>query len=179
MSTISYKGYQASVEYSDGKLFVKVLHIDDLLVAQCDSAAEVEGALSELIEEYLRDCAELGREPTKPFKGSFNVRTTPELHRKAAMRATEAGVSLNAWIGEAISEKLEKHSGSGSSEKVPALAGWVVRDLMRAARGAELSYSHAHSISLRGRLDWENEGGVRENFDVARLISERERPYDC
>ena len=77
MKTINYKGYQASVEYDDGTLFVKVLHIDDLLVAECDSASDAPKALADLVDAYLDDCAELGREPTKPFKGTFNVRVGP------------------------------------------------------------------------------------------------------
>lgn len=106
MKTISYKGYQASVEYDDGMLFVKVLHIDDLLVAECNSASEAPKALKELIDAYLDDCAELGREPTKPFKGTFNVRVGPELHKRAAMRAAEEGLSLNGWVQSAVEAKL-------------------------------------------------------------------------
>jgi predicted HicB family RNase H-like nuclease len=106
MKTISYIGYQASVEFDDGVLFVKVLHIDDLLVAECDSASDAPAALKELVDAYLADCAELGREPTKPFKGTFNVRVTPELHRRAAINAAEEGVSLNSWVQSAVEQKL-------------------------------------------------------------------------
>ena len=59
MKTITYKGYQATVEYEDGSLFVKVLHIDDLLVGECLSAAEAPKVLEELVEGYLEDCAEI------------------------------------------------------------------------------------------------------------------------
>ena len=106
MKTISYKGYQASVEYDDGTLFVKVLHIDDLLVAECDSASDAPKALADIVDAYLEDCVELGREPTKPFKGTFNVRVGPELHKRAAMSAAEEGVSLNNWVQSALEEKL-------------------------------------------------------------------------
>jgi predicted HicB family RNase H-like nuclease len=107
MKTVKYKDYQATVEFDDGKLFVKVLHIDDLLIGECDSAAEAENTLIELVEEYLLDCKELGKEPCKPFKGTLNVRLTPELHRQAAMSAADAGQTLNAWIMSAVSEKVE------------------------------------------------------------------------
>ncbi|EHK58170.1 type II toxin-antitoxin system HicB family antitoxin [Allomesorhizobium alhagi] len=107
MSTVKYKGYQASVEYEDGTLFIKVLHVDDLLIAQCESAADVDKAFAELIEGYLADCAELGKSPTKPFKGSFNVRMTPELHKRSAMAAADAGLTLNSWIVAAATDKLE------------------------------------------------------------------------
>ncbi len=106
MKTLHYKGYQASVEFEDNALFVKVLHIDDLLVAQIDKASETEAAFEDLIEAYFKDCAEEGRAPGQPFKGSFNVRLTPELHRQVAMRAAEEGVSLNKWIVQTIEERL-------------------------------------------------------------------------
>ena len=106
MKTITYKGYQATVEYEDGSLFVKVLHIDDLLIGECLSAADAPRVLQELVDGYLEDCAELGREPTKPFKGTFNVRVGPELHKRAAIKAAEQGVSLNNWVQSALEEKL-------------------------------------------------------------------------
>ncbi len=107
MKTVKYKDYQASVEFDDGKLFVKVLHIDDLLIGECEGASQAEGVLAELIEDYLLDCAEIGKEPCKPFKGSLNVRIAPDLHRRAAMSAADEGLTLNAWISSAISEKVE------------------------------------------------------------------------
>ncbi len=62
--------------------------------------------LEELVEGYLEDCAALGREPTKPFKGTFNVRVGPELHKRASTKAAEQGVSLNNWVQTALEEKL-------------------------------------------------------------------------
>ncbi|MFC3164997.1 type II toxin-antitoxin system HicB family antitoxin [Ciceribacter thiooxidans] len=108
MKTITYKGYQASVEFDDGSLFVKVLHIDDVLVAECDRASEAEAVARDLIDAYLADCEEEGREPAKPYKGSFNVRVSPDLHKRAAMNAAAEGLSLNGWIGHAIEEKLAR-----------------------------------------------------------------------
>lgn len=67
MNTIRYKGYKASLEHGGSASHVKVLHIDDLLVAECDSASDAPKALAKLVDAYLEDCAELGREPTKPF----------------------------------------------------------------------------------------------------------------
>ena len=58
MKAITYKGFQASVNYEDGALFIKVLHIDDLLIAEVDSAASVQEEFEILIDEYLADCEE-------------------------------------------------------------------------------------------------------------------------
>ncbi len=107
MRTIKYKDYQASVEFDNGSLFVKVLHIDDLLIAECDKASDAEATLQGLVEDYLQDCADEGREPSKPFKGTFNVRVSPEQHKRAAMAAAETNQSLNSYVAMAIAEKLE------------------------------------------------------------------------
>jgi len=107
MKTVIHKGYQASVEFDNGALYVKVLHIDDILIAECEKASEVEAAAQNLIDEYLKDCAEEGREPAKPYRGSFNVRIPADMHKRLAMAAAEASMTQNAWVGKAIEEKLE------------------------------------------------------------------------
>lgn len=107
MKTLYYKGYQGAVEFEDGSLFVRVLHIDDVLVARFTDSREADKVFHELVDEYIEDCKELGRSTSKPFKGTFNVRVGTELHRRAAMMSAESGVSLNAWVSDAIAEKLD------------------------------------------------------------------------
>ncbi len=107
MKPITYKGYQASVEYQDGSLFIKILHIDDLLLAECDDARLVEKTTHALIDDYIQTCIAEGRDPERPFKGSLNVRMDPTLHRRAAMAAVAEEKSLNAWICQAIAEKID------------------------------------------------------------------------
>ena len=41
-------------------------------------------------------------EPEQPYKGTFNVRINPELHRNIAVYAIEHGKSLNAAVEKAI-----------------------------------------------------------------------------
>ena len=107
MSTISYKGFQASVHFEDGVLFIKVLHINDLLIATCTDSSAVMQTLQELVDEYLKDCAEAGKQPEKPFSGSFNIRVTKALHRRIAMAASQEETTLNQWISNALTETLE------------------------------------------------------------------------
>ena len=107
MSIMEFKGYQGEVSYEDGRLRVQVLHVSDFLSAECDSATEIESAFHELIDEHLSECEALGVAPNKSFKGSFNVRLPPAVHRQATMAATRVGQSLNAWIGGAVKAKLE------------------------------------------------------------------------
>ncbi len=107
MTTLRYKDYQGSVSYEDGTLVLQILHIDDFITTECDSAADAQMAFEALVDDYLATCADVGKEPNRPFKGSFNVRVSPELHRRAAMAAAEEGISLNAWVERAMAQRLE------------------------------------------------------------------------
>ena len=57
-------------------------------------------------------CSEKKVSPEKPFKGSFNVRLTPNIHKLAFLKAREKGVSLNKYIEivvkKSLSEKVNK-----------------------------------------------------------------------
>ena len=48
-----------------------------------------------VIDEYLDDCKKRKVEPEQPYKGTFNVRISPELHRNIAVYAIEHGKTLN------------------------------------------------------------------------------------
>jgi predicted HicB family RNase H-like nuclease len=102
MSALRYKDYQGSATYEDGHLLIQILHIDDFITTECDSASGAQAAFEELVDDYLETCAELGKTPSKPFRGSFNVRISPELHKAAAMAAANAGESLNALVSRAL-----------------------------------------------------------------------------
>ncbi len=39
---------------------------------------------------------------TRKFSGKFQLRTTPDMHRKLAIEASEAGVSINRWINHRL-----------------------------------------------------------------------------
>ncbi|UWU72613.1 toxin-antitoxin system HicB family antitoxin [Bradyrhizobium sp. NC92] len=106
MSTVRYRDYQGSVDFEDNKLLIRVLHIDDLITTEVESAADVEAAFAELVEDYLATCTEAGKEPARPFKGLFNVRVPPDLHRQAAFAAAREDVTLNSFVTSALEDKL-------------------------------------------------------------------------
>jgi predicted HicB family RNase H-like nuclease len=107
VSTLHYKGYQGSVEFEDGRLVLQILHITDFISGECNAAGDAQTAFKTLVDDYLAACEEAGKQPDKPFKGSFNVRVSPDLHRQAAMAAADVGVSLNAFVEKAITKALE------------------------------------------------------------------------
>ena len=108
MNMMEYKGYLGTVEYSpeDHCLYGKLAYIRDLVNFEADNVADLEQEFRQAVDDYLEDCAALDKTPDKPCKGSFNVRTTPELHKAAVIASGSS--SLNAFVSEAIKEKIER-----------------------------------------------------------------------
>lgn len=99
-----YKNYNGTVKYSkeDHYLFGKVVGIKSILSYERDSVKELEQDFQNVIGEYLAECKERNVEPEQPYKGTFNVRISPEFHRNIAVYAIGHGKRLNAVVEEAI-----------------------------------------------------------------------------
>ena len=110
MSTLRYKDFQGAVDFDGDRLVIRILHIDDFVTTEIDSASTAQPAFEELVDDYLATCEELGKLPGRPFKGSFNVRVTPELHRQVAMAAAEFGESMNTWVSKALEARIERQN---------------------------------------------------------------------
>ncbi len=109
---LSYKNYNGTVEYSkEGScLLGKVIGIKSLLSYEGNFVKESEKDFQNVIDKYLNDCKERNVKPEQPYKGTFNVRISPELHRNIAVYAIEHGKSLNAAVEEAIDMMAHNHS---------------------------------------------------------------------
>lgn len=55
------------------------------------------------VDKYLALCEEKGEEPEKAFKGSFNIRISPELHKRLLIEAVSRNMSLNSLVQEKLS----------------------------------------------------------------------------
>jgi predicted HicB family RNase H-like nuclease len=65
--------------------------------------------LRKIIRATVKDMMAAGEAPPQPlaerrFSGKFMVRVPPELHRRLAIEAQEAGVSLNRHISHRLAE---------------------------------------------------------------------------
>ncbi|RLA73159.1 MAG: toxin-antitoxin system HicB family antitoxin [Epsilonproteobacteria bacterium] len=107
-NTLEYNGYIGSIEYSpeDKVFYGKLEMIDDLITFEADSASELENNFHQAVNGYIDTCKLLGRTPQKTYKGVFNVRIDPELHRKLYTEALKAGISLNAFIQKTLASKV-------------------------------------------------------------------------
>jgi predicted HicB family RNase H-like nuclease len=109
-SMLDYKGYIGSVEYSeeDEVLHGRLEFIRDLVTYEATDAKGLKQAFHEAVDDYLALCAEQGRKPDVPLKGSFNVRPGRDLHRRAMIVARRKGLNLNAVVSEALRRYLDR-----------------------------------------------------------------------
>ena len=108
--TLQYKGYDGSVEYSaeDRILHGHLLGIRDAIVYEGADVDSLESNFRAAVDEYLAFCAEEGKVPDQPFKGSFNIRVGSELHNQAALYAEEHHQKLNAVVSQALEQLLSQ-----------------------------------------------------------------------
>jgi predicted HicB family RNase H-like nuclease len=82
--------------------FPSLSHLDETQVgALCGIGA--------LVAEVVTDMQANGETPPTPiadrhYSGRFQVRVTPELHRRLAIRAAEANVSLNRIVSDQLAK---------------------------------------------------------------------------
>ena len=108
MNMMEYKGYMGKVEFSaeDGLLYGKVVGIRALISYEGTTVDELISDFHEAVDEYLALCKSEGKEPEHPYKGSFNVRVSPELHRQSAIYAAQHNTTLNSVVETALKELL-------------------------------------------------------------------------
>lgn len=95
---MEYKGYVGSVEFSEEDVifYGKVMGIRSLISYEGENARELVEGFHEAVDEYLLICEQQGKVPEQAYKGSFNVRISPELHKKIVIYATEHDITLNS-----------------------------------------------------------------------------------
>lgn len=108
MKTLEYKGFIGSVDVSleDGVVFGKILYINGLVTYEAETVPELEKEFQAAVDDYLEFCGEEGVDAHKSFSGKFNVRISPEIHKKAALLAVKKGSNLNAFVAQAIENEI-------------------------------------------------------------------------
>ena len=103
-NTIQYKGYVGSVEFSegDGIFYGKVIGIHCLISYEGESAKELLDDFHSAVDDYLETCKAEGKVPEVAFKGSFNIRLSPELHKKLFIYTTAHQMSINKYIEDTL-----------------------------------------------------------------------------
>lgn len=107
-----YKGYHTKVEFcaETYTLRGKIEGIRDLVNFESSDASKIEEEFHAAVDDYLDFCKEVGKEPEKEYRGTFNVRISPELHKKLAVFAYKNGETLNAIVEKAITAYLNEEN---------------------------------------------------------------------
>ena len=105
---LNYKGFIGSVHFSadDAIFYGKIEGITDLVTFEGETVKELTEAFYFVVDEHIKDCESEEIAAEKSYKGSFNVRITPELHRQIAISARMRGISINKFVYEVLNESL-------------------------------------------------------------------------
>lgn len=105
---LEYKDYLGSVHFNaDDEIFYgKIECIDDLISFEGNTVNELKAAFIEAVEDYIELCKEAGKPAEKSHKGSFNIRISPAIHKKAKRQAIMQGISLNQFIQQAVEQAV-------------------------------------------------------------------------
>lgn len=107
-NVLEYKGYTGSVDFSaeDKVFFGKLTGIRDVVTFEGETVKELMKAFHDAVNDYLAMCKELGKDPDKEYKGSFNVRLKPRVHRLAAMKSAALKISLNQFVEKVVEKEV-------------------------------------------------------------------------
>jgi predicted HicB family RNase H-like nuclease len=111
--TMEYNGYFGSVHYNDDDrvFYGKLEFIRALVSYEGTDVVSLRTAFEEAVDDYLEFCKETGKQPEKPFKGSFNLRLGPELHKRLVSNAMNEGKTLNTFVKDLLQRAVsEKHA---------------------------------------------------------------------
>lgn len=108
---MEYKGYHTKIEFDVESMSLrgKIEGINDYIDFEAEDITTIEAEFHSAVDDYLEFCAEVGKDPEKEYKGTFNVRISPELHKKLALCAFKDGRSLNAEVEKAIATFVDSH----------------------------------------------------------------------
>ena len=117
-NTMEYKGYVGSVEFSeeDALFFGKVMGIRALVSYEGKNAQDLVEGFHGAVDDYLTLCETEGTEPEKAYKGGFNVRISPELHKAAVIAALHNQMSLNNFVEDAIANTISNYEGNSDED---------------------------------------------------------------
>lgn len=149
MNILKHKDYEgtAELDMTRGVCRGKVLFIDDLVTYESAFPAELQKEFEAAVDDYLETCAMLGKEPLRPFRGLFNVRVTPAIHRSATLRAVADGVSLNDVVVRALDTFLNVRADVNHNIRVTfeSTDGSSIKTFTSVASGEpQWSTTHVH-----------------------------------
>jgi predicted HicB family RNase H-like nuclease len=93
---------------ADGARFqrFKVINTRDVIAFDGRTVDELQTMFQAVIDKYLSDCVQLGKDPAKPVSGRFNLRIDPTPHQQLALSAERQGLSLISLVEQTLTKSL-------------------------------------------------------------------------
>ena len=109
-NVLEYKGYHTCIKYESETNTLRgiIEGINDYVDFECDNISKVAEEFHKAVDEYIDFCKDVGKEPEKEYKGSFNIRIKPELHKELALKAALNGESINKTVERAIDNYINE-----------------------------------------------------------------------
>lgn len=110
MSIMHHGDYIARIDYDEERevFHGRIVNLRDVVNFYGHTPEELKREFANSLNTYLELCRERGIEPAKPFSGRFNIRMSPELHRRLAEAAEQHGQSLNSWARQTLDEAARR-----------------------------------------------------------------------
>ena len=107
---LQHRGYYGSAQFDNDDLIFhgKIEFIRALVTYEATDAVGLKQAFEAAVEDYLDMCERNNMTPEKPFKGSFNVRVKPEVHRMLAVAAQKRDISINKYVADTLESAVKK-----------------------------------------------------------------------
>ena len=108
-NVLQYKGNTGNVQFDadDMRFYGRVLGLKKAHISyEGKTADDLVKDFRDAIDDYLEMCAEDGATPEKPFKGAFNLRLDPDLHKRLVIHAIDEGMTLNAYVKSILEKAL-------------------------------------------------------------------------
>lgn len=114
MNVLSYKGYEARVEFDaeDDLLIGHIAVANDVVGFHADTVEGLEAVFHEAVDDYLATCEKIGKPPERACSNRPSIQISPQVHARAALAAERSGKSLGAWGEDALREAAAKQLGS-------------------------------------------------------------------
>ena len=106
---MNYKGYIAKVDFDENAetFYGIVINSNALISFRGKDVNELVTSFKNSVETYLDTCKNEGIEPEKSYSGKFNIRISPEIHQKLAIKAALSHESMNEHIEKLLFQDVE------------------------------------------------------------------------
>jgi predicted HicB family RNase H-like nuclease len=113
MDLLKHGDFLARVEYDDDieTFHGRVVNTRNVITFYGETVADLKREFATSVEVYLEVCAEKGITPERPYSGEFRARIGPEIHSAVAGAAAIRGVSMNAFVMEALATAANEVHG--------------------------------------------------------------------